>query len=210
MLKTNVDRIMELLKKTSSLSVASISKELKIKPDVIQKSAKFLEEEGLLKIEYKFMKPYLNLVKAGNETAKKESVEEDINVDKRLLDNETKDETSDGLPKKEYESLSQEEMDDLAVSEQQHAIPIPDEKPKKEISPSSLPIESKKELQQQMLSHRGVHLKKEEQQKEEEEFRRKLEEQQKEEEELRRKLEEQQKEEEEHLKKEEQQKEEEE
>ena len=58
MLKTNVDEILELLRQNPSMSVQEIAEKLGMTPEIIQQSAEYMEEDGLIKIEYKFMKPH--------------------------------------------------------------------------------------------------------------------------------------------------------
>lgn len=59
MLRTNVDALLELLKEKKELSVAEAAKRLKISERTVENIAKYLEEEGILSISYKFMAPHL-------------------------------------------------------------------------------------------------------------------------------------------------------
>ena len=58
-IKTAVDSLIELLKKKKRLTLDETSKELGIPTNIINEWATFLEEEKILKIEYKFTTPYL-------------------------------------------------------------------------------------------------------------------------------------------------------
>ncbi|MBS3130966.1 hypothetical protein J4212_00900 [Candidatus Woesearchaeota archaeon] len=62
MLKTNVDYILGILPHGQPMAIKDISSSLGIKEETIEKIAKYLEEEGILKMEFKFMKPYIVLL----------------------------------------------------------------------------------------------------------------------------------------------------
>ena len=59
MLKTNVDKILDILQQRKEVMVSELAAVLKATPENIEKIAKLLEEEKLLTIKYKMMKPYL-------------------------------------------------------------------------------------------------------------------------------------------------------
>ncbi|MBI3027382.1 hypothetical protein HYY70_04665 [Candidatus Woesearchaeota archaeon] len=63
MLNTNVDSILKLLYLDKPVAVEEIATVLKIPEHIVEKIAKYLEEEQILKMQYKFMKPYLVLLK---------------------------------------------------------------------------------------------------------------------------------------------------
>jgi len=58
-IKTAVDSLIDLLRRRKKISLDEASKVLKIPTNIINEWASFLEEEKLLKIEYKFTTPYL-------------------------------------------------------------------------------------------------------------------------------------------------------
>jgi len=58
-IKTAVDSLIELLKKKKKITLDEASKELGIPANIINEWATFLEEEKILKIEYRFTTPYL-------------------------------------------------------------------------------------------------------------------------------------------------------
>ncbi|MFH1209847.1 MAG: hypothetical protein V1663_03590 [archaeon] len=58
-IKTAVDSLIDLLKKKKRISLDDASRELKIPTNIINEWASFLEEEKILKVEYKFTTPYL-------------------------------------------------------------------------------------------------------------------------------------------------------
>jgi len=63
MLKTNVDRLMELLGKHKEIAVKDAAMQLRTSIKQIEKLSKFLEEEGVVEVDYKFAKAYLKLLK---------------------------------------------------------------------------------------------------------------------------------------------------
>ncbi len=58
-IETGVDRLVELLKKKGKVSFQDAARELGVSLDVIGEWAGFLNEEGILGIEYKFTTPFL-------------------------------------------------------------------------------------------------------------------------------------------------------
>ncbi len=63
MVKANVDKILDMLNQKKSISIKELSKALKLNKDDIQKSAEYLEQDGVVKIERKFPKTIVTLVK---------------------------------------------------------------------------------------------------------------------------------------------------
>ena len=63
MLKTNVDKILDVLSKNNTISANDIASQIGISSDAVMAAAKNLEEEGTIRIDHKFMKPYLVLLK---------------------------------------------------------------------------------------------------------------------------------------------------
>jgi len=59
MLKTNVDKLLDILKEKKEIMISDIAVMLNTTPSNVEKIAKFLEEEKLLTIKYRMMKPYL-------------------------------------------------------------------------------------------------------------------------------------------------------
>gem|GEM_PF-3666800 len=58
-IETGVDRLIKLVQKKKRISVPDAAKELALPQEVIDEWATFLDEEGVLSIEYKFTTPYL-------------------------------------------------------------------------------------------------------------------------------------------------------
>lgn len=58
-IETGVDKLVRLIDSRGSISSTDVSKELGVSTTVIMEWAEFLEEEGIISIEYKFTKPYL-------------------------------------------------------------------------------------------------------------------------------------------------------
>ncbi len=63
MVKANVDRIVEYLRQKKSVSLGDLSKALSLPKEDIQKSAEYMEDDGIVKIDYKLTTPYITLVK---------------------------------------------------------------------------------------------------------------------------------------------------
>ena len=61
MVKANVDKILDVLNQKNSVSISELSKTLKLKKEDIQKSAEYLEQDGVIKIEHKWPKVILTL-----------------------------------------------------------------------------------------------------------------------------------------------------
>lgn len=58
-IETGVDKLVKLIRERGRISVPDASHYINVSSSVISEWAEFLEEEGLIKIEYKFTKPYL-------------------------------------------------------------------------------------------------------------------------------------------------------
>lgn len=58
-IETGVDKLVNLINSKSRISSADAAKELGVSPTVIMEWADFLEEEGIINVEYKFTKPFL-------------------------------------------------------------------------------------------------------------------------------------------------------
>lgn len=63
MVKANVDKILEELNNKKTASVSQLASSLKIKKDAVMKSAEYLEQDGVIKIDHKWPKTILTLVK---------------------------------------------------------------------------------------------------------------------------------------------------
>ncbi len=58
-IETGVDKLVKIINSRGSVSSSDAAKELGVSPSVIMEWADFLEEEGIINIEYKFTKPFL-------------------------------------------------------------------------------------------------------------------------------------------------------
>lgn len=63
MVKANVDKILEYMADKKSVSVSELAKKLSLKKDDVMKSAEYLEQDGVIKLDRKFSKTVLTLVK---------------------------------------------------------------------------------------------------------------------------------------------------
>lgn len=59
LIETGVDKLVELVRKNSKISISDAAKALNVSTDVIEEWADFLEEEGIINVEYKLTTPYL-------------------------------------------------------------------------------------------------------------------------------------------------------
>ncbi len=59
LLETGVDKLVSLVRKNKRISVADAAKQLGVSTVVVEEWADFLEEEGIISVEYKFTTPYL-------------------------------------------------------------------------------------------------------------------------------------------------------
>lgn len=76
---TAIDSLLEIVKTKKKITLEETSKILGLPINIIHEWGNFLEEEGLVKITYKFTTPYLELVE-------KKQTEEDQETLKRKLD----------------------------------------------------------------------------------------------------------------------------
>lgn len=58
-IETGVDKLVKIVKERGRILLTDAAKELGVSPAVIQEWADFLEEEGIISIDYKLTKPYL-------------------------------------------------------------------------------------------------------------------------------------------------------
>jgi len=58
-IETGVDRLLALLREKKKLDIVDAAKRLGVSLDIVQEWADFLDEEGLLKVEYSLTKTYL-------------------------------------------------------------------------------------------------------------------------------------------------------
>ncbi len=63
MVKANVDRILDILKEKKSVSVNELANKLSLPKTDVEKSAEYLEEDGVVKIDHKFPNTYVTLIK---------------------------------------------------------------------------------------------------------------------------------------------------
>jgi hypothetical protein len=63
MVQANVDKIIDFVKTKKQVSLPEISKSLGIPKEDVQKSLGYLEEDGVLKIDYKFTTPFVTFLK---------------------------------------------------------------------------------------------------------------------------------------------------
>lgn len=58
-IETGVDKLVNIVKERGRIALVDVAKELGVSPTVIQEWVDFLEEEGIISVEYKLTKPYL-------------------------------------------------------------------------------------------------------------------------------------------------------
>src|SRR3989338_5380932 len=58
-IETGVDKLVKIVKERGKIALADAAKELGVSTTVIQEWVDFLEEEGIISVEYKLTKPYL-------------------------------------------------------------------------------------------------------------------------------------------------------
>ena len=78
-IETGVDKLVQLVQKKKKILVDDAARELGVGPLVVQEWAEFLEEEGLITIQYSLSKVYLierTLTKEQAETKAKQLVDE--------------------------------------------------------------------------------------------------------------------------------------
>ncbi len=82
---TAIDSLVELIKNKKKLTLDQASTELGIPPNIINEWATFLEEEGVLQIEYKFTTPYLS-TKEKSFPLKEENLKQRLDLASRKLE----------------------------------------------------------------------------------------------------------------------------
>src|SRR3989338_6064714 len=60
LIETGVDKLMELVKKKGKVTFHEASNELGVSPNLIEEWAEFLEEEGLINLDYNLTTPYIS------------------------------------------------------------------------------------------------------------------------------------------------------
>ena len=92
--ETEADELIRLLSRIPEISMIEASKQLKVPEATIELLATFLEEEGIVSIQYKLTTPYLSLAKpsARNENVMKQAKEPMFNVPEIKEGDEAKDE----------------------------------------------------------------------------------------------------------------------
>ena len=58
-IETGVDKLVKIVKERGQVALADVAKELGVNSNVIQEWVDFLEEEGVISVEYRLTKPYL-------------------------------------------------------------------------------------------------------------------------------------------------------
>ncbi len=71
LITTGVDQLIQLLRERKRISLAEAAKQLTVPRELIEEWTDFLEERGLVKLEYKFTTPYLVYTKPTQDTVKK-------------------------------------------------------------------------------------------------------------------------------------------
>jgi chromosome segregation ATPase len=74
-IETGVDKLVNLINLKGRLSSVDASKELGVSTTVVMEWADFLEEEGIINVEYKFTKPFLVARKLGKKDAQERAKE---------------------------------------------------------------------------------------------------------------------------------------
>ncbi len=83
LLETNVDKLVKLVNEKKKISLQEAAKKLGVSSSLVEEWADFLEEEGLIRIEYRFATPFL----IARELSEKEIVkkEQELKSNKKLL-----------------------------------------------------------------------------------------------------------------------------
>ena len=58
-IETGVDKLVNIVKERGRIALTDAAKELGVSTTVIQEWVDFLEDEGIISVEYKFTKPFL-------------------------------------------------------------------------------------------------------------------------------------------------------
>ena len=80
-IKTGVDELIELLKKTDKISLLDAAKRLKVPSSILQSWVDFLVEEKIVGVEYKFTKPYIFINTEKGEITPEVTDEERVSID---------------------------------------------------------------------------------------------------------------------------------
>lgn len=120
-IETGVDKLVKLISKEKKIELNQAAKELNVAPAVVQEWADFLEQEGLLDVQYSFSKTFLvekrlskaDVEKKGKEYEnKKEAFTRKVDATLKQLENETSDFES---IKTQYYSLKDQIGDEIDV-----------------------------------------------------------------------------------------------
>ncbi|MCH8067004.1 MAG: hypothetical protein IIC69_00295 [Nanoarchaeota archaeon] len=121
-IETGVDKLVKLVNTAGRVSSYDAAKELGVSNTIIMEWADFLEEEGIIKVEYKFTKPFLVTRKLGKkeveEKAKEFSGKKDVFVRKAEVSLSFLDRESEKLKgvKEEFEKIKKNlgfDLDDI-------------------------------------------------------------------------------------------------
>lgn len=94
-IKTGVDELIELLKKTDRITVQDAAKKLNVSQKILQRWVDFLVEERIISIEYKFTVPYIYYNKDKEEKQKSKSKLDLITIKKSFYDRAKKKKISE-------------------------------------------------------------------------------------------------------------------
>ncbi|MGC8929394.1 MAG: hypothetical protein ACP5OZ_02610, partial [Candidatus Woesearchaeota archaeon] len=83
LIETEVDKLLELLKERKKVSISEAAKKLGLDNKTIEEWADFLEEEGVIKIEYTLTTPVLVLKEINEDQIKNK--EKELNLKKSIL-----------------------------------------------------------------------------------------------------------------------------
>lgn len=119
-IETGVDKLVQLIAKEKKIELSAAAKTLGVPNDVVQEWADFLDEEGLITVEYKLSKIYLEErrlskkeveKKTSEYTSKKEAFTRRVETTLKQLENETS-----GFEdvKKQFYALKEEIGDEIA------------------------------------------------------------------------------------------------
>ncbi|MCX8147443.1 MAG: hypothetical protein N3D84_03175, partial [Candidatus Woesearchaeota archaeon] len=135
LVKTDVDRLLALIKEKKEVSVEEAAKILNIPAKTVESLSDLLEEEGLLHIKYKFTTPYLTSEIPVKAAAKKKEAEE-------ALVFEREEEKRKEAAEKEKAEMKPAEPSKISVKEVKEIKPeIKIAKPEKPLIPETDDIE---------------------------------------------------------------------
>jgi len=83
---TAIDSLVELIKEKKKLTLEQASQELGLPENIINEWSNFLEEEGIIKITYKFTTPYLELKEKVKDSNEEEDLKRRVDLATRKLD----------------------------------------------------------------------------------------------------------------------------